>query len=304
MTTIERNNVMSVKTKPTINPERLLKKPVMKAPIYTQPQPAHSQPVGYDFSKRHIHIMIPCYGGMMSEATTTSLIRFLMVCQQVKLGWSIDTMTNESLIPRGRNNLCAKAMCNTNMTDMLFIDADIRFQPEHILGMIVADKDVIGGLYPKKALPIDYVVNIKRGGRCEGPLFEVDTLGTGFLMFKRSVYEKLCVEYADQKYIDDVGIGKEYEKWMYNIFDVVIDTNGHMLSEDWTFCRRWAELNGEIWADSRILLNHLGTYEFHGDREALERKGLKVVDTSTPEGQAFIAQMEKNKQEANANVSN
>ena len=74
---------------------------------------------------------------------------------------------------------------------------------------------------------------------------------------------------------------------MYSIFDTVIDARG-LSSEDWTFCRRWQALGGDIWADSRVLLNHIGHYEFRGDLEALERKGLKRVDANSPEGKAAL----------------
>jgi hypothetical protein len=52
---------------------------------------------------------------------------------------------------------------------------------------------------------------------------------------------------------------------MYSIFDVAIDEKGHYLSEDWLFCRRWSALGGEIWAHGKVLLNHIGHYEFVGD---------------------------------------
>ena len=57
---------------------------------------------------------------------------------------------------------------------------------------------------------------------------------------------------------------------MYAIFDTVIDQRGHYLSEDWTFCRRWQALGGEIWAHSKVLLNHSGHYEFAGDLSKLD----------------------------------
>ena len=74
-------------------------------------------------------------------------------------------MVNESLVTRARNNLMAKMMTNPSATHFMFIDADIRFQPESILQMMACDKDVIGGLYPKKALPVNYVINLKRETR-------------------------------------------------------------------------------------------------------------------------------------------
>lgn len=219
----------------------------------------------YDFSKIHLHIGIPCYGGMMSEPTVTSLLKFVLMAQRVGLHWSLDTMVNESLITRGRNNLMAKMMSNTAATHFMFIDADIRFEADAIFQMLVYEKDVIGGLYPKKSIPSNYVINLLPQTQIQGDIFTVDTMGTGFLIFKRSVYEQLCKAHPETKYVDDVGLGKQYEPNMYAIFDVGIDEKGHYLSEDWLFCRRWQKLGGTIWAHNKVLLNHIGHYEFKGD---------------------------------------
>lgn len=238
-----------------------------------QAQQQQPQGVPFDFSKIHLHIGIPCYGGMMSEPTVTSLLRFILLAQQAGLNWSLDTMVNESLITRGRNNLMAKMMTNANATHFMFIDADIRFEPDAMLKMLACDKDVIAGLYPKKALPVNYVINLKPETKIQGDIFTVDTAGTGFLLFKRSVYEKLIAAHPETKYVDDVGLGKQYEPMMYSIFDCEIDERGHYLSEDWLFCRRWQALGGEIWAHSKVLLNHIGHYEFQGDLSKLDIVG-------------------------------
>jgi len=241
---------------------------MIKAAAAQQAQQRQQQPqqgVPFDFTKCHLHIGMPCYGGNVSEPTMTSLLRFILMAQQVGLNWSLDTMVNESLVTRARNNLMAKMMTNQSATHFMFIDADIRFQPESILQMMACDKDVIGGLYPKKALPVNYVINLKRETKVQGDIFTVDTMGTGFLLFKRNVYEQLCKAHPECKYVDDVGLGKQYEPTMYSIFDVAIDEKGHYLSEDWLFCRRWSALGGEIWAHGKVLLNHIGHYEFVGD---------------------------------------
>ena len=229
--------------------------------------------VPFDFSKTHLHIGIPCYGGMVSEPTMTSFLRFILLAQQAGLNWSLDTMVNESLVTRARNNLMAKMMTNKEATHFLFIDADIRFEPDAILKMIACDKDVIGGLYPKKALPVNYVINLRPETKIQGDIFTVDTMGTGFLLFKRHVYEKLIDAHPECKYVDDVGLGKQYEPMMYSIFDCNIDARGHYLSEDWLFCRRWAAIGGEIWAHGKVLLNHIGHYEFAGDLSKMPKFG-------------------------------
>jgi hypothetical protein len=253
----------------------------------TAPQ-AQPQGTPFDFSKIHLHIGIPCYGGMVSEPTMTSFLRFVLIAQQAKLNWSLDTMVNESLVTRARNNLMAKMMSNQQATHFMFIDADIRFQPESILSMLAHDKEVIGGLYPKKSLPVNYVINLKPQTKIQGDIFTVDTMGTGFLMFRRSVYEKLIAAHPDCKYVDDVGLGKQYEPMMYSIFDCKIDERGHYLSEDWLFCRRWQELGGEIWAHSKVLLNHVGHYEYAGDLDKIaigQRGSMGIIeDTLAAQG--------------------
>lgn len=249
-------------------------------------QPQQGTP--FDFTKYHLHIGMPCYGGNVSEPTMTSLLRFILMAQQVGLNWSLDTMVNESLVTRARNNLMAKMMTNTAATHFMFIDADIRFQPESILQMMACDKDVIGGLYPKKALPVNYVINLKRETKVQGDIFTVDTMGTGFLMFKRHVYEQLCKAHPETKYVDDVGLGKQFEPTMFSIFDVAIDEKGHYLSEDWLFCRRWSALGGEIWAHGKVLLNHIGHYEFVGDLAKMPQFG-PAGDTPQLDGSAPAA---------------
>jgi hypothetical protein len=256
---------------------------MIKAAAAKQTQQAQQAPqpgAPYDFKKIHLHIGIPCYGGMVSEPTMTSLLRFILMAQQVGLNWSLDTMVNESLVTRARNNLMAKMMSNTQATHFMFIDADIRFQPESIFQMLACDKEVIGGLYPKKALPVNYVINLQPQTKIQGDIFTVDTMGTGFLMFKREVYQKLIQKHPETKYVDDVGLGKQYEPMMYAIFDCNIDAKGHYLSEDWLFCRRWSAMGGEIWAHGKVLLNHIGHYEFQGDLSKMPQFG-QSADSQT-----------------------
>ena len=51
----------------------------------------------------------------------------------------------------------------------------------------------------------------------------------------------------------------------YALFDCMIDETGTYLSEDYSFCRRWTAMGGDIWADLASSLNHVGPYVFRGD---------------------------------------
>jgi hypothetical protein len=227
--------------------------------------------MAFDFTKCFVHFGLPCYGGQFTEAFFTSFVRFVIAAERVGLKWAVDTQPNDSLVTRARNNLMAKMVSNQHATHFMFIDADIRFEPDGILNMLAADQDVIGGLYPLKKLPVSYVVNARPGGLV-GDLHEVDTIGTGFLLMKRGAIERMIAAYPETKYVDDTDFGKQYEPNMYALFDCEIDERGHYLSEDWTFCRRWSRLGGKIYAHMKVLLNHIGRYEYAGDLRKLEQR--------------------------------
>ena len=180
------------------------------------------------------------------------------------INWSVDTMTNESLIPRGRNNLVAKFLYCPEATHLMFVDADFRWAPEYIPRLIQADKDVVCGLYPMKCVPPRFVINAIEHGDKEGNLEEVATAGTGFMMIKRECIEAMVAAYPETKYNDTIGVGVEYEPFMYALFDTLIDGDKNYLSEDWAFCHRWRQLGNKVWVDKSVILDHQGTYVFKG----------------------------------------
>jgi hypothetical protein len=234
------------------------------APEQAQLQPGQQQiQVNIDFLKTtRVHICMPCYGGMLTESTFMSYIKWANTCRQLGIDWTMETMTNESLISRARNTLTAKFLHNKESTHLMFIDADIGWEPWHLLVMLNRDVDVIGGLYPMKSLPVKWCVNGFDGAE-EGPdgLQEVSKTGTGFLLIKRHVFEKLDAHPATKPFMNDIGLPVELNPYMKTYFDTAVRENRYY-SEDWTFCENWRDLGGKVWVDKRVLLRHTGTYVF------------------------------------------
>jgi hypothetical protein len=211
-----------------------------------------------------VHICMPCYGGQLTEQTFMSFIKWSNMARQLNIDWTVETMTNESLISRARNTLTAKFLDTEGSTHLMFIDADIGWEPWHLLLLLDAQKDVIGGLYPMKSLPVKWCVN-GIPGQDEGPgnLVEVSKTGTGFLLMKREVFEKLDQHPAVRPFANDIGLDPKLNKYMKTYFDTAV-REGRYYSEDWTFCENWRDLGGQVWVDKRILLRHTGTYVFDG----------------------------------------
>ena len=205
---------------------------------------------------------MPCYGGMLTESTFMSFIKWANTARQLGIDWTLETMVNESLISRARNTLTAKFLEQEGSTHLFFVDADIGWEPWHLLVLINRDVDVIGGLYPMKTMPIKWVVNGFDGAE-EGPdgFQEVSKAGTGFLLMKRHVFDKLKAHPAVKQYKNDIGLDPKYDQHLKTYFDTAVRQNRYY-SEDWTFCENWRDLGGKIYVDKRVLLRHSGSYVF------------------------------------------
>jgi hypothetical protein len=233
-------------------------------PAAAQQQPGQGQvQVDVDYLRTtRVHIAMPCYGGMLTESTFMSFIKWANTARQLGIDWTLETMVNESLISRARNTLTAKFLDQTEATHLFFVDADIGWEPWHLLVLLNRNVDVIGGLYPMKTMPIKWVVNGFEGAE-EGPdgLQEVSKAGTGFLLMKRHVFEQLNSHPAVKPYKNDIGLDPKYDRHLKTYFDTAV-RQGRYYSEDWTFCENWRDLGGKVFVDKRVLLRHSGSYVF------------------------------------------
>lgn len=215
-----------------------------------------------------IHFMTPCYGGQITEVCFSSYLQWTILALKNNLNFTIDTLSNESNVNRARNS-CAAKFLTGDATHLMFVDADIQFRAEDIVKLVAHNKDIVGGIYPQKTLPPKMVVNTLDNGKREGDLVEVGTMGTGFMMIKRVVFEAM-IDQGAHKYTDAIGLSNEENNNQYDFFNCTIDSQGRYLTEDWSFCRRWRELGGQIWADTTISLAHVGYYRFQPDMGAIK----------------------------------
>ena len=233
----------------------------------------------------HLYVATPAYGCQVQTAFASSLLQLQGACFAKGIEISVDLLGNESLVPRGRNILVARFLKST-ATHLLFIDADIAFAPDAVLDRLLpADKDVITGVYAKKAIDwnavkahknpqeplqsagLDYNINVAPGTNTvtDGVVRVLDS-ATGFMMIKRRVIEDMYKEYADTLWCKNDIQGSTGVDCYCAIFDCLIDEDSRRyLSEDYAFCRRFQKMGGEIYADISFPLCHIGAHTFSGD---------------------------------------
>jgi len=243
-----------------------------------------------DKKKPHVFVATPMYGGMCTGYFTQSLLNLSTILRSADIDMSFSCMFNESLIQRGRNALVHGFMKNENYTHLMFIDADIRFNPADIVKMVEADKEILCGIYPKKeinwhgveqavkeGLAVDQlktrtgslVVNlVDYAGAVTVPAnepIEIWNGGTGFMLIKREVFEKL--EKVLPSYLNDVVFlsGEIGHDRIAEFFACAIEPGTErLLSEDYYFCWKARENGIKVWAAPWAVLGHFGTYLFEG----------------------------------------
>ena len=230
----------------------------------------------------------PCYGRQVTDLYAGSLLKLQMACFQRDVRLVVRMMGSDALITRARQNIVADFLSTEEATHLLFIDADIGFEPEQVFRLMEFNVDVSAAIYPIKRIDwnkMQACVEAKRtplessslsymiefaGDRIQvvNGFAKVEYAGTGFLMIKRKVLIDMVEHYPELKY----GHDHKHEdklggnKWRSALFNCMIDKeSGVYLSEDFSFCKRWTDMGGEIWADLESRLTHVGTVSFQGD---------------------------------------
>ena len=136
-------------------------------------------------------IAMPCYGGMVSDKTAKGLFNLGKELRTASVDHGLLTMSNESLITRGRSKMVNFFLNNTDYERILFIDADVGFSPEDVFNLLKHDKDIVCGAYPMKTIPLRYNYNIVEPKVEDNELIKINNIGFGFAMIKRNVFEDI-----------------------------------------------------------------------------------------------------------------
>mgnify|MGYP003348435256 CR=1 FL=1 len=102
--------------------------------------------------KNKLFIATPMYGGNSHGMYVKSCLDLQSLCSQYGIEARFSFIFNESLITRARNYLVDEFLRAEGFTHLLFIDADIHFDPRDVIALLALDKDIVGGPYPKKSI--------------------------------------------------------------------------------------------------------------------------------------------------------
>lgn len=240
----------------------------------------------------NLKICIPAYGGRVHERFMTSLLALQTAIIMRGMSASFEFTANESLIPRARNLLTATFLADETATHLLFLDADLEFDPMLIVRLVERDTHIACGAYAKKAYNFENIRQAIDAGECEsaadvaraGLDFNINIHGqraevvdgfvktldgaTGIMLLKREVVQAMYDHYREE-----LGCSNDIQnhkiKEYVAIFDCFIDRSNpsfhRNLSEDFAVVRRAQKLGFEVFTDVACPTRHWGSAMFKGD---------------------------------------
>src|SRR6267154_3904977 len=236
-------------------------------------------------------VATPCFGGQVTSIYASSLLTLQRSVHQLSnVDLKVHLRDGDALITRARANLVTLFLDDPAASHLLFVDADIGFMPEQVFRLIESGADMVAGVYPIKRVnwdkarrvietnrpkvasaALDYVLEINDPDHVTvvNGFTRVRYAGTGFLMIRRHVFEKMCAHpaYAPLQFFREHSLDAlAGSPNRFALFECMIDPKtATYLSEDFAFCKRWTDIGGEICADLESKLDHVGPSVFHGD---------------------------------------
>lgn len=221
---------------------------------------------GYLLAGRKLFIALPAYDFKVSLKLAISLARFAQKAPQHGIEIQIGSICGCSVVSRARN-LLVKDLLESDCTDLLFIDADINFEPDSILRLMAwasdPKKGIVAGVPRTRKTDKVYIATLDQdedGVTINGAgLVRAKRVATAFMMVRREVFETLVNNHPEWNY-HDVNTNRQLNA----VFDFQVTPEGYM-GEDFLFCDRAREAGFEVWIDPTIKLGHMGVQEYEGD---------------------------------------
>lgn len=144
-----------------------------------------------------------------------------------------------------------RAAMEVNATHLLFVDADMIFPSTMLDDLIARDVDVVAANCPVKMVPSQPTARVWRNGKWEMAfthkgstgLEKVDRIGTGVMLLKMSIFEKVK------------------EPWFAFLWE---GEGGEYQGEDWCLCEQIEAAGYDIWIDHDVSkkIGHVGNFSF------------------------------------------
>ena len=223
-------------------------------------------------AKGHIFIGIPTADQSISTGTAKSIYRLTLALQKIEINTSLFFAESADIIEN--RNILAAYFLESDASHLLCIDSDISFEPQVVGDFINLKKPFVGAAYPKRKIDMrlfgetyaqlggiedpnerykaaqarasQFPFVAKRGAQVKNGFALATGIPAGLMLTERSVFTTM-IEKKEKAELAQLGSTPLWSKGGHHgFFDRIwIPKHKYWLSEDLSFCHRWAKLLGE-----------------------------------------------------------
>ena len=138
-----------------------------------------------------VFLAIPSYDGKLTSSCSQSLLKAAYHCAKADIEL-VPVFIHGGIFIDNARSLLVKRFLKTDCTHLFFIDADLGFESDALAGLVLADKNIAVGVYPKRDLDKTmFNAIIHEPHEIKDGWLRLKRAATGFMCIKRHVLEEM-----------------------------------------------------------------------------------------------------------------
>ena len=219
-----------------------------------------------------IFIFIPAFGQIISATTflTTHALRQHLMMKGI--GGGISTLSFPDIAELRSMAVTVWYDTMPNSTHILFTDADMGYPPELVTDMLLFNEPLVGTVYPQRKMPLSWAGSGTGAAETQrrGDFMKVEGVGFGCTLIRRDVITKMIEKFPElidtRLSLHPAGetLRQAGTTRLLRFFEKLDIKERGWVSEDLSFCIRWGQCGGEVWAAIGHKMSHVGPYDYSG----------------------------------------
>jgi hypothetical protein len=221
---------------------------------------------------KDVFLFVPAFGQMITSTTflTTHALRQHLMMKGI--GGGISTLSFPDIAELRSMAVTVWYDTMPNSSHILFIDADMGFPPELVSDMLLFDEGVTGTVYPQRKLPLSWAGSGTGAAQTErrGDFMMVEGVGFGCTLIRRDVITTMIEKFPElidtrlQLHPAGETLRQTGTNRLLRFFEKLDLPERGLVSEDLSFCLRWHQCGGKVWANINHRMSHVGPYDYAG----------------------------------------
>jgi hypothetical protein len=213
-----------------------------------------------------VFLATPTYDGKVGQAYVMSLVSSVLALKERGIGVTYSNLAGNCHVDDARNEMTREFMAS-GCDSLVFLDADVGWRAEDLVSLVLHDRDIVAGVYPKKTqegMDAEFPVFVAPGTVLlseDDGCVEVSGAPTGFMKITRHAMEIMHEKHGSMKHYGQND--KPGALPLTILFERGFDS-GFRRSGDYNFCHKWRQTGGKVYVDPRWTFIHEGDKQWVG----------------------------------------